>query len=298
VPPFTIDAVPLFTHYRSQSLFALATIFVLPAFSFAHLKAELTINPHNKGNRLMQHWHIVKKSTVSVLVAAMLLTQPTLTLAQNSSFAPMTWYQNGMMRQQTLNGWSAREKEREAEEQAAPTKQRKGVATSTFKPVAPDILPSILAKQQASTPEELRALERYYRTNLGFVERGYQQASAPAKDLAMALVTYLSLNYAVALDRQMPILNGDQNGRFYKNLREAVLRDPKIQALDDGERQMLYEELLLTGLSLLDAVDLSKQNNKPEAGRQARALARQNVEEFMGVPFARVKITPNGLEAQ
>jgi hypothetical protein len=244
----------------------------------------------------------LKHVFASTLTLGVALAQPAVGYAQTSSFAPMTWYQNGIMRQQTLNGWKAREKARNAQEEGGAAKPAQVptqiLGAANFKPVAPDLLPAVLAQQQASNADELRALERYYRINLDYMERGFKQINVPIKDLGVALAAYLMINYAVALDMKLPILSTEQNRAFIKNLREAVMRDAQIQALDNRSRQLLYEELLLTGLSLQDALDLSKQNNKPEAGKQARALARKNVEEFMGVPIARVKITPSGIEPQ
>lgn len=232
-----------------------------------------------------------------------------------SSLAPMTWYQNGIMRQQILNGWSARERARAAQAQggppaAAPTAPAPraappgntsapgafGLAGSTgFRPVAPAILPGMLAAQQAGTAEERAALERYYRTNLDYTARLFQARGRPANDLGVALAYYLLVSYAVAADVQEPVASREATARFIAALQQAVRADPAIQALDDRGRQTLYEELILTPMALSDALDLAKRNNRPAAGQQARAQARRNIEEFFGVPFGQVAATEAGL---
>jgi hypothetical protein len=216
----------------------------------------------------------------------------------------MTWYQNGIMRQQTLNGWKAREAARKQSATKAPasTPSAKGqpkpkqVGTSNFIPQAEPILPAILAEQQASSPDERRALDRYYRVNLDYVARQNRARQRPLNDIAVALASYLQISYAVARDEGEPLLNPTQSTAFIGELREAIKADQSIQALDDRKRQMLYEELLLTAIALSDALDVSKRNLRPEAGKQVMAIARKNVEEFFGVPFGRVRVTANGLE--
>jgi hypothetical protein len=252
----------------------------------------------------------LKKSGISLLVATLCLgSVSTLTAwGQYSAYVPQTWYQNGIMRQQTLNGWSARERaRRERENQGRSSSSRRPLAgsgsavagASTFEPVAAHILPEMLAKQQASNERERQALERYYRVNLEFIEKLFDSKGRPKNDIAVALSYYLMLNYVVATGtsaENFP-LTEDQKAQFASRLREAVKRDEKVQALDDRGRQMMYEELILTPITLSDALDLAKKNNRPAVAERVRELARKNVEEFMGVPLENVRVTENGLEA-
>jgi hypothetical protein len=168
---------------------------------------------------------------------------------------------------------------------------------STFEPVAAYVLPEMLAKQQGSNEPERQALEKYYRVNLDYVEKLFETRGRPKNDIAVALVYYLIVNYSVAVDAQASPLTDEQKARFIDLLRETVKRDEKVQALGNRERQMMYEELILTPMALSDALGLAKKNNRPAVAEQVRKLARKNVEEFMGVPFENVRVTENGLEA-
>jgi hypothetical protein len=168
---------------------------------------------------------------------------------------------------------------------------------STFEPVAAHILPEVLAKQQASNEQERQALEKYYRVNLEYTEKYFESKKRPKNDLAVALSSYLLLNYAVAIDAETLPLAEEQKTQFTNHLREAVRRDEKVQSLDNRGRQTMYEELILTPMALSDALGLAKKNNRPAVAEQVRELARKNVEEFMGVPLEKVRVTENGLEA-
>jgi hypothetical protein len=250
----------------------------------------------------------LKKRGISLLLSTLCIGGTcTLTAsAQYSSYVPQTWYQNGIMRQQTLNGWSARERaRRERENQGRSSASRRPLAgggsavagVSTFEPVAAYVLPEMLAKQQGSNEPERQALEKYYRVNLDYTEKYFLSKGRPKNDIAVALSSYLLLNYAVAVDAETLPLTEEQKTQFTNHLRETVKRDEKVQALGDRERQMMYEELILTPIALSDALGLAKKNNRPAVAEQVRKLARKNVEEFMGVPFENVRVTENGLEA-
>jgi predicted acyl esterase len=62
----------------------------------------------------------MRRSTITLAALACLLVG----VSAAPALAQTNWYQNGIMRQQTLNGWSARERARQQQSQPQSQQQR------------------------------------------------------------------------------------------------------------------------------------------------------------------------------
>jgi len=109
---------------------------------------------------------------------------------------------------------------------------------TTFRPVAPSIMPQRLAAQMGRTPEERDRLEKFFALLLTDYKEMAVERGAPLNDVARASSFAVGTSYDV-YNAGHPL--GDKAFQAVRaQMYEALETSPKFQRLGDRERQEMY----------------------------------------------------------
>jgi hypothetical protein len=76
---------------------------------------------------------------------------------------------------------------------------------------------------------------------------------------------------------------------------EALAASPKFRALDDRQRQEMYESYVILGMFVSAAYESANKTNDKELADKMRKLARIQLEGAFGVPVERLRFTDDGV---
>jgi flagellar biosynthesis regulator FlbT len=120
-------------------------------------------------------------------------------------------------------------------------------------------------------------------------ENGYEH-----NDLARAISYAIFANYRVLNDtEEVPKENVK---KLYEQIKEVFSDNADIGKMTNMQKQELAENLVFSaGLSVALAM-AAEENEDKEMDKQAKDLAKKNLEELLGVSAFKLKITASGLE--
>lgn len=164
---------------------------------------------------------------------------------------------------------------------------------TTFKPVAASIMPQRLATQMGRTSEERDRLEKFFALLLKDYKEMATQRGAPLNDVARASSFAVGTSYDVYNEGRVL---GDRafqavRGQMY----EALAASPKFRALDDRQRQEMYESYIILGQFVSAAYESANKTGDKELADKMRKLARIQLEGAFGVPVERLRFTDEGV---
>lgn len=162
---------------------------------------------------------------------------------------------------------------------------------TTFEPTADSVLPATLVQKVAKTSEDRAKLEQTYSNYLNGYKISARRRGWAPNDVAPAMAEYVQINYAIGSGKPV---TPTQAEAVHRQTRRALASNPKFQQMKDAQRQRLYEEMAM--YSAMMAANYSKAR---EAGDTAKAqrmqqVARKNLENFFGVPLAKIRVTDEG----
>lgn len=170
---------------------------------------------------------------------------------------------------------------------SAPAPPARG--TTTFRPVAPMIVPQQLAsKSQAERGEA----ERFFAKLLGEYREIMRSKGLPPNDVARAASFLVAISHDVYSDAGK--LGPGQLDGLREQMREVFAEDAQFQRLSDREKQELFEGYAIIGM-YLSGVPASKGDDR-EWLAQMRRLARTQLEETFGVSVDRLVFTNDGVK--
>jgi hypothetical protein len=127
----------------------------------------------------------------------------------------------------------------------------------------------------------------------GYVENS-KENSFEFNDLARAISYSIFANYRVLNDSEE--IPKENIKKLYEQMKEVFSDNADIGKMTSLQKQELAENLVFSaGLSVILAMAAEEEENK-EMEKQAKDLAKKNLEELLGVSAFKLKITANGLE--
>ncbi len=168
-----------------------------------------------------------------------------------------------------------------------PVEQPKIDLTFTFS------TPMILQKKiSGSDKQSIEIRQLAYIIWQGYVEH-CKDNGFDYNNLAQVFSYYIFANYRVLNDSEN--ITHDQNKKIFQQMSEVFSHNQDIAKLTNEQRQEFAENLVFTaGLSVILAMAGEEEDNK-ELQKQAKDLAKQNLENFLGIAPEKIKITNEGL---
>ncbi|HEY0170856.1 MAG TPA: DUF6683 family protein [Pyrinomonadaceae bacterium] len=166
--------------------------------------------------------------------------------------------------------------------------------TTTFRPVAPSIMPQQMASEIARTPAERPKLEKMFGDLLENYRERLRRGGAPSNDVARAASYLIASSHTVYFDAEP--LSQSQFNALRAHMEEVFAADDKFRRASDRERQQMFETFGIMGAWTDVGFGLVKQAGDREAMRQWREMARANLENMLGAPPEKLKFTLNGVE--
>lgn len=220
--------------------------------------------------------------------------------AAQFSTAPMpSWYDHGVMRQQTINGMNLRQRRdrppaapRAAPRapRAAPVPSRTPAGTTVFRPTGRHILPARLAGR---TPAHRAEAEAWFVKLLDTHADLVRRKRAPANDVARAASFVISGMYYV--HRDGAALTDAQLEGLRRQMADIFAHDASFQRLDARARQELYESYVIQGMAIPATFDGARQAGLRDKAAQMQRAARVSLQVLLGVPAARLRFGDEGV---
>ena len=259
------------------------------------------------------------KLATMVAAAFLLLAAHSQAQAQFSTMHTPTWYEYGVMRQQTVNVWSARNKLREYQRKRNASAARRSAASSRtggqgvpsggvgagvsatpktaqtfFRPVSSSIMPQEFARLIARTPDERPKLESWFNELLSRYRMLLQRNGSPENDVARAASYLVSQSYYVYRGGQP--LTKSQFEALRRQMQEVLQEDAAFLNRSDEEKQRMYESYAITGAFLGIGFDAMRQQGNTKTAGELREMASQQLQELLGAPADRVRFTDAGIQ--
>lgn len=164
---------------------------------------------------------------------------------------------------------------------------------TTFRPVAASIMPQRLATQMGKTSEDRARLEKFFAGLLRDYKQMAVDRGAPLNDVARASSFAVGTSYDVYNEGR---LLGDGAFRAMREqMYDALAASQKFQALDDRQRQEMYESYVILGMFVSAAYESANKTNDKELAGKMRKLARIQLEGAFGVSVERLRFTDEGV---
>lgn len=164
---------------------------------------------------------------------------------------------------------------------------------TTFRPVAASIMPQRLAAQMGRTPQERDKLEKFFTLLLTDYKNMAVERGAPLNDVARASSFAVGTSYDVYNEGRM--LGDKAFQAVRRQMYEALAASPKFRALDDRQRQEMYESYIILGQFVSAAYESANKANDKALAEKMRKLARIQLEGAFGVPVERLRFTDEGV---
>jgi hypothetical protein len=161
---------------------------------------------------------------------------------------------------------------------------------TTFRPVAPMLVPQMLA---ARAPAERKEAEKFFAGLLDGYREILRRKGLPQYDVARAASFAVTVSHDVLQGGGRDLSEGQREG-LREQMREVFAEDADFQRLSDREKQELYEGYAIIGM-YLSAVGATRGETQ-EWLAQMRRLARTQLEETFGVPAERLAFTADGVK--
>lgn len=131
-----------------------------------------------------------------------------------------------------------------------------------------------------------------------FIWQGYVENSKENgfeyNDLARAISYSIFANYRVLNDKEE--IPKENVRKLYDQIKEVFSDNAEIGKLTNEQKQEMAENIVFSaGLSVVLAMAADKDGNQ-EMDKQAKDLAKKNLEDLLGISAFKLKITANGLE--
>jgi hypothetical protein len=206
-------------------------------------------------------------------------------IAQFSPYVPPTWYDYGIIRQQTINGGDTSPQSLD-EETIEPESNLDEEFNSE-------------SSEDSFTPEQ--SADGFSESDQEFALQAYRQAvteeGLPADDPATAIAFFVVANYMVATGQ-----NGDTSNSvdqaIYSQIRQALNQDTQFQMATTEEKRSMVQNLGSNGALIYLSALSAQQQGDTQTQAQLRQIAQSTLESFLNTPLNTIRLTENGIEIQ
>ena len=186
-----------------------------------------------------------------------------------------------------------------------------------FKPRQENYLPKLLAQAGKGSADEQRQTEQFFNSQIELYEYIASDHGYPANDVAFALVCFIGHNYEFYYDlwdmenyknpwakrarnnaKQSMKITPEHDRAMYDQFKELLSAKTEFKKMTDKQKQELTETLAIMHGIAYTAYNKSIEDEDEELHQQARDLAKNNIEEVLGIPINKIKFTLSGLEIQ
>lgn len=170
------------------------------------------------------------------------------------------------------------------------------LSMTTFNSVgAPSVYKRVAASISGITPEHRKQLES------AFLEltRSYDRLLAEnsqlqlKNNLAGAFNFLFTVSYYVLKDRE---LSEAQQKNMLDQVNVAIALGLKDQPMSDREKQDVYESAVLSGMLVLGLYNEGREQGNAETLKTARTLAKDFLNDMMGISIDRVRVSGNAVQ--
>lgn len=202
--------------------------------------------------------------------------------------------QQDMFLNQSINQRLATAPEANARPGRSAPEPRRGPApaeATRFHPAPGDLTPVRFAAQAA--PDRRAALQRYFTDLLADYRKAALAKQAPANDVSRAAVYYIaSLAYVNAGGRDLTLQQADA---LRAQMHDAFGANPRFRALNDRERQEMFEGYVIQGGHITNAFDNARDKGDRARMAQLQAISRDSLQRMMGAPPEQIRFTASGI---
>ena len=153
--------------------------------------------------------------------------------------------------------------------------------------------PAKLAARLALTPAQRVNIIKAFEFSLNTYIKLEQALKIPKNDVAGALAAYLVGNYAAYYNANI------SNATFVtvvNQMRNLLMNIPKFKKATPLVKRDIYEQWAIGGMFMyLANLELRKQPNNKALALKVRTLAKANLEKFLGVKVAKIRVNNLGL---
>ncbi|MFY0529103.1 DUF6683 family protein [Archangium gephyra] len=167
------------------------------------------------------------------------------------------------------------------------------LSVSSFRKVTGPVMPKRLAERvRELEPEQRKALEEALVQLLTGYEQLLDQQDQPLLKLNLAgAFNYLFMSSYYALSNGQE-LSGEQQRSMLRQINAAIAMGLKDRRLSDREKQELYESAVLSGGIILGLYNEGRDKGQPDQQKAARELAKELLEQMMGIRIDKVRVEP------
>lgn len=165
---------------------------------------------------------------------------------------------------------------------------------TSFRTVAPSLVPQILAKDLARSPQEQRAIDANLNEWLTFFRGRLRERGKPVNDVARAATYLIGASYSAYYDAGE--LNPVTYDALLEDMRDIFASDAAFQRAADKERQEMFESYAITAIMLIEGYGTAKEKGDKAGMRHYRDMARKSWEDLLGLTPEQVALTSSGIE--
>lgn len=204
---------------------------------------------------------------------------------------------------------------------SAPAKTVKSV--TAFNPAGGRILPAQLSSATGKSAAEISEAKQTFDMFLDNYEKTALNDGFPPNDLAYGLEFFIVNNYIIYNDLQEkspadkalmspsgdPLLalqhsyskkagavTSTAEKAVYEQLKTLLSENPAIMKLTDRQKQEFTEMLAIVTVTNYYTYDMAGKNKDAKGFAKAQSIAKQSLEQLLGAPADKIKITAKGLE--
>ena len=170
------------------------------------------------------------------------------------------------------------------------------LAVSSFRKVTDPVMPKRLADSVKSLgPEEREGLEGALQQLYKGYEQTLEQQDQPElkSNLAVAFNSLFMSSFYVLRNGQE--LTSVQQQSMLEQINAAIGIGLKDRRMSDREKQELYESVVLSSRIILGLYNEGRDKGRPELMRESRELAKELLDEMMGIRIEKVHAEDNGV---
>ncbi|WP_375767476.1 hypothetical protein NR798_38235 [Archangium gephyra] len=165
------------------------------------------------------------------------------------------------------------------------------LSVSSFRMVTDPVMPKRLSERVRELDSDQRkALEPALQQLLQAYDQLLDQQDQPQlkRNLAGAFNYFFMSSYYALKNGQE--LSGPQQQSMLVQINAAIAMGLKERRLSDSDKQELYESVVLSGSLILGLYNEGRDKGRPELQKEARELAKELLEQTMGIRIDKVRL--------